>query len=160
IDLSLQPLQKTGLVLAIDHGDDLSALQGQETNMRWPLPAQQPLIVSHRALRTKHGAGFLVTLERFDSLPNGSDRHLGRQPEAVAQLAVTAAMDRELGKDVIRKTDLGSIRRRRIKSVQRFQQGCLLVRSGNQLELQCEFHAPKYRIVSILSTGKTVGSDE
>ena len=99
----------------------------------------------------------LVTLVRLDRFANGSDGHLRRQPKAVPQLPVTAHMDGLLRKDVIRKADLGSIRRRSIEGVHRLPQRRMLLSSRDQLELQGQFHASKFRTFFIRSLGKPVG---
>ena len=115
IDLAFEPVEARGLVLAIDHVNQLTTMQGPQADVIGTLPAQDRLIIGNRAVRPKHRTARLVALENLDGLGDRPHRHLGRQPEAGSKFVVTAFMDARLAVDLGLETHLGHIGHSAIK---------------------------------------------
>jgi len=158
IDLPGETLHIPSLILTIDHGDNLTPLEGQQADVRRAFPSHQPLIVDHGAIRPEHWADRPVAFEDLDCFANGAHSHLGRQPKAVAQLTVTPCMNRGLGKDPGLKTDTGRMGCSGIKGLHRLQQRGMLLRGWKQFELECKLHIHYRRIYIIHSQEKTVSA--
>jgi hypothetical protein len=134
IDLALQSRQKAGLILTLDYRDHLRAFQGQQADGRRAFPAQDALIIGHRACLANDPTLAFITLEGFHRSANGSDGYLSRQSKAVPQCSLTASLDRLLREDVVSKPDLWRIGRSGIEGTRGAKQGRMLLRSRDEFE--------------------------
>ena len=157
IDLPLESRQIPRLILAVDHWQNLSPLQRQQTHMRWAFPAQQALIVGHGTFRVEGRALAFITLETFHDFANGADCHLRRQAKAVPQRTVAAYVDRLPRKDMIGKPYLCRIGRSGIIGTHGSEQCGMLSRRRYQFELQGEFHRTNFLLCLAHRQEKAVG---
>lgn len=140
IGLTLETVQQSSLIFAVDHSDDFPAFEGKQTDVIRSLPAHNALVVDHGSGIPEDWANAAVTLKNFDRLPNGTYGHLSRQAEALPEFPVAALVDGLLVEDTVSEGDRGGIRRSGIEGPHGVKQAGTLDVRRDKAELQGQFH--------------------
>lgn len=141
VDLTFEPVKASLLVLSEDVGDHQStSIYGKNADAVAVLERDDTVIVDHRSLGAKDRADSLVSGECISSFPNGSNSHLGRDAEFVAEFAVTEFLDGRAAEHPGIKTSLRRERCRRVELPHGIQQRCRLLGSRQQFELERQLH--------------------
>lgn len=145
VALSLEAVKSLSLVLSEDDGDNLAAFERKQTDAIHPFEAHQSLVIGHCSVMLKFRAFIVVSFEAFRCLPDSPNRHLAGQSEFFPEFPIASGMNRGDREDIGIKPDLSSVRGSRIELPHSCQQHPFLVRVGQDLNLQCEFHGVSLR---------------
>jgi hypothetical protein len=140
VALPFDPVEPLALIFAVDHWDDLPSFKCKKADGGGSAKGHQALIVGHRAMGLEDRASGLIPLETFDGLANGSDSHLARQSEPIAQFPIAAGVDARLTKHTCVKSNTGSTRSSRVERFHRSEQHPFLFDVRQDLELQSQLH--------------------
>jgi hypothetical protein len=141
VTLALESVEPFTLVLAKDDGDNLASLEREHAHLVHAFETHQAFIIGHGPQWLEYRASLLVTLEALDSLADGSDGHLARESEMVAEVAVTLPMDARSGEAMGVEPDTGGMGGGGIEGSHRVQQALPLLGIGQHLDLQSQFHS-------------------
>jgi hypothetical protein len=142
IGLPLGPAEPLGLVLSHDERHNDPTIQRTDADPIRPLESD---VLTHRVrdsgVLTKLGLACLVSLVGFDDLPQTADRHIRRNAELFAEFLVGDLLEFELVRALMLERHASQPRCRRVESLDRFSQAGSVLRVGQQLNLEREFHA-------------------
>ena len=141
ISLPFDAVKALLLVLAVDHRDDYAAAgKGPQADLIDALEAEDALVVGDRAERLEYWTLGFVAREALGGFADGTDRHLSREAEALADLVVAAFLDTG-------STENASLKPRSRRECSRpsepahgFKQPLALVGVGENLQLERQLH--------------------
>ena len=159
IGLALDAVKPLLLVFAVHQRSNHAALwQRPQTHFIEALESEDTLVVGDSPVWFEDRTFGLIAGEALDSFTDGAYRHLGRQPEAGANLRVCQLVDRRLAEDLRIEPFTRRERSRFIGAFHRCQQpfGLLGVRQKLQLERQLHYlgvyHSATGKEQSVLRT--------
>ncbi len=141
VRLSSDPVHPRPLVLAQAVGHDLATAQCQQAHSIGGLPRHDPLVVGNCSMRPKARPDRLVAFVRLADLGDGSNRHLGAEPEAVPDLAIDEALNPNLVGGLLPEGDLGDPIAGRIEPLHGLEQRGVLVGRRSELDGKRQLHA-------------------
>jgi len=146
IGLPLDAALPVLLVSTADEWDQQSTGERPHAYRGQALEAQDALVVADGRSRLEDRTLRLVPLEAFDRLGDRPHRELTGESELLADLMIGQLVDRDLTIDPGLESDLGCERRGLVEPLHRGQKIGLLIRCGQQSQLERELHASSVAI--------------
>lgn len=142
IALPLDPVEAFPLVLAENQGNKLPSFERKQAHTIHTFEAHQPLIVGHRAVRLERRTFLAVAPKALDRFANGTNRHLRRETKTLTEFPIAEFMDGGGAESFSLESGTGGVSSGGVELLHRDGEQTALRRIREQLELQCEFHAP------------------